>query len=112
MDKETFAKGKAKIRAFWPEDRIIDEDQNHITVQCENGAYLRYTMLELPDELKGTPAYAMMHGKVMIQFTEDLKADVYENVTAELAEKCKATGRVLEALKEFALRIKIGDVFV
>lgn len=110
MDIETFRKGKAKIRAGWPEDKIISEDQNSITVQCENGAYLRYSRFEIPEELKGTPAAKMFQGKVMIQFTEDLKAATFNNVTMEIAGKRKAKGRVLEALKEFGFRIQIGDV--
>lgn len=112
MDMETFRKGKAKIRIAWPEDRIVSEEQNRITVQCENGAYLRYSRFELPEELKETPAAAMFQGKVMIQFTEDLKAETYDNVTAEIAGKREAKGRVLEALKEFSFRIRIGDVLV
>ena len=111
MDKETFGKGKAKIRAGWPQDKIISEDENRITLQCENGAFLRYSRFELPDELKESPAYKMLHGKVMVQFTEDLAADTYENVTMELTGKREATGRVQEALKEFLFRIQIGDVF-
>ena len=110
MDKETFRKGKAKIRAGWPDDRIILEDQNQITVQCENGAYLRYSRFDLPDELKESPAYNMLHGKVMIQFTEDLEAETFNNVTMEAVGKREAKGRVLESLKEFCFRIQIGDV--
>lgn len=110
MDEETFRKGKAKIRACWPQDRIIMEDKNHIVVQCENEAYLRYTRLELPDELEGSPAYQMIHGKVMFQYTEDLDAEYWENVAAEIAGKTEAKGRVREALKELAFRIQIGDI--
>jgi len=112
VDIETFRKGKAKIRAGWPEDRIISEEQDRIIVKCENGAYLKYSRFELPEELKETPAAAMFQGKVMIQFTEDLEAKTYENVTAEAAGIREAKGKVLEALKEFGFRIKIGDVLV
>lgn len=111
MDIETFRKGKAKIRAGWPEDRIISEDPNKIIVQCENGAYLKYARFDLPEELKGTPAAKIFQGKVMIQFTEDLEAETYRNVTAEAFGKRKAEGRVLEALKEFSFRVQIGGVF-
>lgn len=110
MDIETFRKGKAKIRAGWAEDRIIEETQSKIVVQCENGAYLVYQRMEVPPELKGMPVAAMFDGKVLFQFTEDLDASSYNNVTAEIAGKREAKGRVLEALKELVFRIKIGDV--
>jgi len=112
MNKETFREGKAKIRAAWPEDRIIREEQDRIIVQCKNGAYLKYARFEIPPELKDTPAGKMFDGKVMIQFTEDLEAETYENVTAEAFGKRKAEGRVLEALKEFSFRVQIGAALV
>ena len=112
MDRETFRRGKAKIRAGWAEDRVISEDQDKIVVQCENGAYLIYRRMEVPSELKGTPMGEMFDGKVMFQYTEDLNQETYENVTSELAGKREAKGRVLEALKELLFRIKIGDIFV
>lgn len=112
MDVETFSKGKAKIRAGWASDRIISEEANKIVVQCENGAYLIYRRMEVPEELKGSPMAKMFDGKIMIQFTEDINAETYDNVTMEIAGKREAKGRVLEALKEFGFRIKIGDVFI
>lgn len=111
MNVETFRKGKAKIRAGWPEDKIISEEQNSITVQCENGAYLLYSKLEIPEELlKEMPATRTLQGKVMIQFTENLKAATFNNISMEIAGKREAKGRILEALNEFAFRVKIGDV--
>ncbi len=110
MDVETFQKGVKTIRGFWPEDKIISGEQNKLVIQCENGAYLIYSRMELPDELKDSPAYEMMHGKVMLQFTEDLKADSYNNISAELAGKREAKGRVLEALQEFTKRVKISSI--
>jgi len=68
--------------------------------------------MEVPPELQDTPLGMMFHGKVMIQFTEDLDADSYNNVTMEVAGKREAKGRVLEALQEFSKRIQIGNVFV
>lgn len=108
MNIEQFQKGKKKIRAGWAEDRIVSEEDTNIILKCENDAYLRYTIIQMPEEMAGTPAYEMMHGKVMFQFSEDLKT--YKNVTAEVAERRKAEGRVLEALKELAFRVQIGEV--
>jgi len=110
MDKETFRKGKSKIRAGWAEDRIVSEDENKIVVQCENGSYLIYRRIEIPPELENPIAMNMLDGKVMFQFTERLSDDTYENISMEVAGKRKAEGRVLEALKELSFRVQIGDV--
>lgn len=110
MDAETFQKGAKTIKGFWPEDKIISDEPNKLVIQCENGTYLIYRRMELPDDLKDSPAYKMMHGKVMLQFTEDLSEDTYNNISAELAGKREAKGRVFEALQEFKKRVIISSI--
>lgn len=112
LDKEQFQRSKDVIRIAWPKDKIVLEKQDRIIVQCENGAYLKWGLMELPPELReaSPEAAKMMHGKVMLQFTENLEADTYENVSKCLFGKEESEGRLKEALQEFSKRVQIGNI--
>jgi len=110
VTQEQFQKSKEIIKAGWPSDRIVKEERTKLFLRCENGAYLVFTRFELPQELEGTPAAAMFKDKIMFQFTEDLEADTFNNVSMELAGKREPKGRVKEALEELGMRIKLGSV--
>ena len=111
VSEQAFAKGKKRIKDFWPEDRIIKEEPNKLIIQCENGAFLIYTRIVLPEECMDSPEMvAMMHEKVMLQFTEKLEDSSYNNISRELAGLREPKGRVKEALQEFAKRLQIAGI--
>lgn len=110
VTQEQFEESKKIIKAGWPSDKVVKEEETRLFLQCENGAYLVFTRFELPPELEGTPAAAMFKDKIMFQFTEDLNADTFENILMELAGKREAEGRVKEAIDELGMRIKLGSV--
>ena len=112
VTQEQFNRSKAIIKAGWPEDRIVEEEDNKLVLKCENGAFLIYRRLVIPLELKETPAATMMTDKVMFQFTEKLEDSPYNNVSMEIAGKREAEGRVKEALKELAFRVQLGNVLL
>lgn len=107
MNFEKFKKGKEVIKKGWPADRIIEETDEKLVLQCDNGAYLVYRYLPP----SGLPQLdAIMGNKVMFQFTEDLKVEYFKNVSKELAGMREPDGKVKESLKELAFRIQIGQV--
>jgi len=111
VTEQEFAKGKKVIKNFWPEDRVISEETNKLVIQCENGAFLIYKRLVIPLELMENPQLvAMMHEKVMFQFTERLEDNHYMNVSMEIAGKREPKGRVKEALEELAKRVQIATI--
>lgn len=109
MDIEKFQAGKEIIKAGWPSDRLIEEAEDKLVLQCENGAYLIYRFIKP----SGLPQLdQLMANKIMFQFTEDLKASHFHNITKEFAGQCEATGKVKEVLHELAVRVQIGKVLM
>ena len=113
VTQEQFNRSKEIIKAGWPNDKIVEEAENKLVLQCDNGAYLIYRRMVLSPELMDNPqVVAMMHEKVLFQFTEDLNDSPYNNVSMEIAGKREAEGRVKEALKELAMRVQLGNVLI
>lgn len=113
VTQEQFNRSKDIIKAGWPSDMIVEEEDNKLVLKCENGAYLVYRRMVLPPELQDNPvAMRMMHGKVMFQFTEKLEDSPFNNVSMEIAGRREAKGRVKEALEELAFRVQLGNVLL
>jgi len=107
MELVKFKKNKEIIKAGWPVDHVIEEREDKLVLQCDNGTFIIYRFIKP----QGIPEMdTMMANKVMFQFTEDLKAPQYYNASAEFIGKREPRkGSKLEgALKELSMRVQVG----
>lgn len=116
MERERFEEFKRKVLAGWPSDRYTMPEQTKILLTCENGTFIKVALMEMPEELLNeVPQMTkdMLHNKLLIQWTEDLKAVHYANLGRYiLQEKWPENEAMKEALREFGFRMQLGAVFV
>lgn len=109
MKLDDFKRGKEIIKAGWAEDRIIEETNTKIVLQCENGDYLICRFIES----SGIPEIDIhTANKMMIQYTKDLNSRCFDNISKEaFGLREPRNERIREVLQEFALRVKVGRLY-
>ncbi len=111
MDRDEYNDIIDKIERGWPSDRFTREEPTRTILTCENGTFIKVSLMELPDELLGSlPLMDAMHNKLLIQWTDDLSKSHYKNLARYIAKDgLPPEGPMLEALKEFSFRLRIAD---
>ena len=118
MNRNKFDEIKRKVLAGWPSDRYAVPEPTRILLTCENGTFIKVALMEMPEELLNDPSLPqmtkdMLHNKLLIQWTDDLKADHYNNLGWYMSKKKWPENEAMkEALKEFSFRIQIGAALV
>ena len=99
MTETQFTKGKNTIAAGWPADKIIENSDTKLIIQCENGSYLVYRFIK-PTGIPEIDEYVA--NKVLFQYTDDL---IWQ-------DEEPANEKIAKAIQELTLRIQIGSVLI
>lgn len=116
MNRADFDKAKAKILKGWAPDRVTIRDKVTILLKCQNGSYIKFALMEMPDELLNDPEVPqmtkdMLHNKLLIQWTPNLGAQHYKNLGWYIHKKEWPENEAMkEAMQEFGFRVHIGTV--
>ena len=117
MDRDKYNEIINNIEKGWPSDRFMREKPTRTILTCENGTFIRVSLMELPEELLGTSSQMdEMHNKLLIQWTDDLSKRYFKNLARYIAEDVAEDvaedppdGPMLEALTELSFRLQLSS---
>lgn len=87
MNAEEYGQLKQSLIDIVPRNSIIINLPKKLILRAPNGSFIKFGHMEMSAELlEGVPeeTIAMLHNKLIIQWTDDIDAATYENVGMEI----------------------------
>ena len=92
MNAEEYGQLKQTIIDLVPRNCIAVNLPKKLIIRAPNGTFIKFGHMEMsPELLDGMPQMTvdMLHNKLIIQWTDDVEKDVYENIGMEIMGKAK-----------------------